>query len=367
MNCIRIVLLFIIFFISSNLSAQVEEAGEIRKVTGGGKEKSHELEISNRMQNAFEKSEAHDADLIFKKQVYRRLDLNKNPNAALYYPEDIVDGQKNLFRIILELVMDGKIPAYEYLDGREIFSPQYQMNPGDILDRFSIYGVTAKGSTEKNPKYVIEEADVPSGLVKNYYIIEDWEFDRRSSAMKTIVEAICPVLDKYGDYGEETRYPMFWIKMEDLAPYLLQQYVFVNDDNNLPRFSLGDFFKMNLYDGEIYKTKNLRNLSLAQIYPDEDDRKRAQDSIDYQLRNYGKDLWVPTREEYLEMKQAEEQRLKDEGQTEVTSGDIPEKKTSSISEGSSRAQKKKSTKKPKVKTSSSATNTAEKSVRRRKK
>lgn len=386
LNKILLFALLIVFSISA--SAQVENAGGVRKRSEKEtKDNGATPGVTDRMQGFFQKKGTHEADLSYMKQVYRRLDLEKGANAALYYPEDVIDGQENLFRIILNLVVEGKIPAYEYLDGREIFTDQYKMNVGDILSRFDIYAQPAKGSTERNPKYFIEEADVPTNQVLNYYIIEKWEFDRRSNAMKTTVEAICPVLNKYSDYGGEDRYPMFWVKFDNLRPYLAGQYVFISDDNNIPQYSLDDYFNLGLYEGEIYKTRNLRNQSLAQLFPDEDDMKRAQDSIDNHLRNYGKDLWVPSREEYLAMKGAGEKNKK-KGGKEREADEIPVRTVGSsdtittvvVAEeieveaqpaSSSRAKKKakkSSLKQPKVSSSSSAANSsAEKSVRRRKK
>lgn len=368
--------------------SQVENAGGVRKRSDKDKKENKAPgQVTDRMSSFYETNPTHEADIEYTKQIYRRIDLEKGANAALYYPEDIIDGQENLFRIILGNVINGNLPAYEYLDGREIFTDHYKINVGEMLDRFGIYGRQAKGSTEKNPKYEIDEADVPTNQVLNYYIIEKWEFDRRSNAMKTKVEAICPVLNRYGDYGGEARYPMFWVKFDALRPYLANQYVFISDDNNLPQYSLDDYFNLGLYDGEIYKTRNMRNLSMAQMFPDEDDLKRAQDSIDNRLRNYGKDLWVPTREEYLAMKEAEEQRKKDAGQTVVTADELPERTVKSESDEvettvteepvversavSARSKKKSTTKKPSAKkpkasSPSPSNSSAEKSVRRRK-
>ena len=227
---------------------------------------------------------------------------------------------------------------------------------------------------------------MPTGQVLNYYVLEKWEFDRRTNRMKTRVEAICPVLNRSADFGGDAKYPMFWVKFDQLRPYLAQQYIFLNDDNNLPQYSLDDYFNLGMYDGEIYKTRNLRNLSMAQMFPDEDDMKRAQDSIDNRLRNYGKNLWVPSREEYLAMKEKEEAAAE-----AIAAGDsIPERTVvtgEAISEdsdgddkprASARAKKRTSTKKssakkpkakkPKVSNSGGGNNNsnAVKSVRRRK-
>lgn len=348
---------------------------------GRKQEENAGQKITDRMQDFFENGKTHDADLAYMRELYRSLDVrNVAENTPLYYPEDVVDGQKNLFRIIFDLVVSGKIPAYEYLDGREVFTDQYKVKVGEMLDRFGL-NYQSQGNGDK-AVYTIEEADVPTGQVLKYYIIEKWEFDRRSNRMKANVRAICPVLTRLNDNGGQDNYPMFWIQFDQLRPYLAQQYVFLTDDNNLPQYSLDDYFNLGMYKGEIYKTKNLRNLSMAQMYPEEEDRQRAQDSIDKRVREFGKDLWVPTRDEYLAMREAEEKAAEAREKALANGDSIPErtivtaddtkvsKTRASQRPGRKKTQaSKKKPSTPKVsnsKASSSASSGAEKSVRRRK-
>ena len=241
-----------------------------------------------------------DADRQWMRVIYREIDLDKDKNAALYFPEDKVDDQENLFRIIMRLVANNQIPVYEYLDGREIFTDQYRVKVRDLLDRFHVPYSEAKGSTERNPRFNIDEADVPTTEVLSYFIIERWELDTRNNRIKTVVDAICPVLHRSGDFGGEAiKYPMFWVKYSDLRPWLAQQTIFTSDENNLPQCTYDDFFTLNKYEGDIYKTRNLRNRSMMQMYPDADDLKRAQDSIQTQLTKFEEKLWVPDREEVI--------------------------------------------------------------------
>jgi hypothetical protein len=98
---------------------------------------------------------------------------------------------------------------------------------------------------------------------------------------------------------------------------MAQQYVFTDDDNNLARYSIDDFFKLNMYTGEIYKTKNLRNQSLRQMYPEDEAYKHAQDSIEKRLRSFNQDLWVPPLEVLQARAEAEEKaRAEAEGELE---------------------------------------------------
>lgn len=355
--------------------AQVESGSGVRKRDRNRRTQTEGTpQVTERMQSFYEVTEPHDADLAYMRQIYRQLDLTKEANAPLYFPEDVIDGQENLFRILMRLVVSGQIPAYEYLDGREVFTDQYKIKVGEMLDRFGIYYTEGSGSTEKNPKYVIEEADVPTNEVLNYYIIEKWEFDRRSNQMKTRVEAICPVLNRSGDFGGEAKYPMFWVKFDAIRPYLAQQYIFISDDNNLPQYSIDDYFNIGMYEGEIYKTRNLRNLSMAQMYPDPDDLKRAQDSIDNRLRTFDDHLWVPSREEFLA--RAEKNELEAEGDSTVIAerdGETTTVSTSTTDDDDDKARNKRSKKKKKKKSkvqsssNSSSSSNATRSVRRRKK
>lgn len=371
----KILLTGLVGLAAAGAIAQVENAGTVRRRSPKEKRNQEKTQpgVTERMQDFYTVKEPHDADLQYMREIYRQIDLSKDQNTPLYFPEDIIDGQKNLFRTILELVVSGKVPAYEYLDGREVFTDKYQLKVNDMLDRFGIYYTTGKGHSDRNPNYVIEEADVPTTQVLNYYIIEKWEFDKRTHRMRTRVEAICPVLNRTGDFGGEAKYPMFWVKYDQLRPWLAQQYVFLTDDNNLPQYSLDDYFNLGMYDGEIYKTKNLRNQSMMQMYPDPDDLERAQDSIDNRLRNYGKDLWVPTREEYLAQKEREEEVAK-----ALAAGDtIPERTVATAKETRKVTTARKSTRKrgtarktktvkPKSASNGPASN-AERSVRRRRK
>ena len=263
--------------------------------------------VTQRMQTFYEDEPVSDSELQWMRVMYRQLDLTKDANGALYFPDEPVDGQENLFRIIMRLLANDELAAYEYLDGREVFTDNYRIKVRDMLDRFHILYTDAKGSTEKRPKFNIEEADVPASEVLTYYIIEKWEFDKRSNRMRTRIEAICPVLHRSGDFGgEAVRYPMFWVKYDELRPHLSTQNIFTDDDNNLATCTYDDYFQLGLYDGEIYKTRNLKNKSLMQLHPDPEEMKHAQDSIQNRLDTFEDKLWVPSLAELEARREAKE-------------------------------------------------------------
>lgn len=362
---------------SSGVVRKRAKDDEQNKSQAGGK-------VTQRMQSFYEETPKSEAELAWEKVVYRMLDLTNVKNATLYYPEEPTADQESLFRIIMRLLANDQIPAYEYLDGREVFTDQYRVKVKDILDRFHVIYTQAKGSTEKSPKYAIDDSDVPANEVLSYYIIEKWQIDNRNNRMETTIEAICPVLHRSGDFGgEAVRYPMFWIKFDNLRPYLTQQYIFVDDDNNLAKYTYDDFFQLTMYEGDIYKTRNLRNLSLMQQFPDPDELKHAQDSIQHRLLTYTDKMWVPTREELeaaREKRELEEakrlaaangEEFDEEAYLAAQKSDNKEKKSSKTKRGKAKAKDNKTkapkatkSKEPKVKESKS-NSSAVKSVRRR--
>lgn len=323
--------------------------------------------VTARMQQRMQETPVSDADLAWMKVIYRSLDLTKNENAPLYFPEMPVDGNESMIRIIMRLLANNQISAYEYLDGREVFTEETKLKVKDMLDQYQIYYQVAKGSTEKNPKFEIQDSDIPATEVLSYYIIERWEFDTRTNGMKTRIEAICPVLHREDEYGMDAmKYPMFWVKYEDLRPYLSTQNIFVSDDNNLPTYTYADYFTLGLYKGDIYKTRNLRNRSMKQIYPNPDDMARAQDSIQQQLDKFEDKLWVPSLEQLAaerEARQAKADSLAGKTVKDDSQKGESKKRVSTTSRGKAEA---KPAKVKKSKKSSAPKSSAQRSVRNRK-
>ena len=375
MKYLKVILLgLIVASATIGASAQVvKKSGDDRK----DKKNESGVQVTGRQQAFFEQKEPSEADLQWSKVVYRSLDLTKGKNPALYYPEEPNEDGESMFFIIMRLLANNQISAYEYLDGREMFTDEYKIKVAEMLDRFHVLYSEAKGSSEKNPKYAIEDADIPGNEILSYYIIEKWEFDTRSNKMQSRVEALCPVLHRQDEFGgEPIRFPMFWVKLNDIRPYIAQQYVFTDDDNNLMRYNLDDFFKLNMYQGDIYKVKNLRNQSLMQLFPDSVALKHAQDSIEQRLRRFDKDLWAPTRQE-LQAKADAKRKLEAEQNGETLDEDGAEatadkndkksvrkstKRGSKNENKSNKSNKKKTTKSKEIKTNQSAT----RSVRNRK-
>ena len=200
-------------------------------------------------------------DVVWRRDIYREINLEDEANSGLYYPTEPVGKQMNLFTYIFKLALNGYIPVYEYrLDGNEVLDASAKADMKTILDNYHIFYEEADG------KVKVDNSDIPSAEVKMYYLKESAYYDQANSSFHIKPLALCPVMLREDDFGgEASKYPLFWVKYSEVEPYLSRQTVMTSDKNNAATMNLDDFFTLNRYKGKIYKTNNMLGKTLAQI------------------------------------------------------------------------------------------------------
>ena len=85
-------------------------------------QKSNANNITTRAKIGFPTTATMSEDVVWRRDIYREMNLEDDANAGLYYPVEPVGTQMNLFTYLFKLLMTGNIKAYEYrLDGNESF------------------------------------------------------------------------------------------------------------------------------------------------------------------------------------------------------------------------------------------------------
>lgn len=294
------------------------------------------------------------ADAAWRRDIYRTLDLTKDANAVLYYPTMPQGNRMNLFTFLFHAIHRGQIKAYDYkLDGNEDFSAKNEVKVKDLMDRYEIfYETNAEGKTRVN------DADLPSDQVKVYFIKESEYYDQYTATFRKKVTAICPVLKRGDDFGgADSQYPMFWVKYDDIAPYLGQLMLMGSNVNNAATMSADDFFTLGAYQGDIYKTTNLQDRILVnEMETDANVTHREQKRIEREIIDFQDHMWG--RDSVAMAKKAAEQALADS----LAAVEKPKSKRTTTSRTPSRRSTTKvkenkttKTKTPKTKTTKSST------------
>jgi gliding motility associated protien GldN len=246
-------------------------------------------ELTVRAQNMNQQLTQEIGNARWMRVIYRELDMTKDKNAPLYYPERPVNGMMSLFTSIFQLVSEGKLPIYEYLDGYEIFDDAHLVDFKQVLDRFYIMYDTIPGQRGEPTRFVFNESDIPSAEVKAFYVKEAWYFDQNNSVYDVKILAVCPIIFLNVDFGEQ-RSPMFWVPYEELRPYVSNSLIMTSNLNNAKTFTVDDYFRRRMFDGDIIKTENLMNLPL-QAYVPADSLQFERDRIEGELVAFEKSLW----------------------------------------------------------------------------
>lgn len=249
-------------------------------------QKSNANTMTTRAQLSFPTQATMSEDVVWRRDIYREVDLHDDENAGLYYPKEPVGTQMNLFTYIFKLMMRGTIKAYEYrLDGNELFTDSARIKPLQFLKDQGIY-------FERTDKGVrLEDSDIPSKEVTAYYIKESAYYDQATSTFHTKALALCPIwVEEWG--GESERKPLFWVKYDELAPFLAKQTIMTSNLNNAATMSIDDFFTLNMYKGKIYKTNNMLGESLAKICGNDSSKISAeQRRIEAELKEFESHIW----------------------------------------------------------------------------
>ena len=243
--------------------------------------------MSVRAQISFPTAVDMPEEVVWRRDIYRELDLTKDDNAGLYYPVEPQGKQLNLFTYIFKLAQNGYIPVYEYpTDGSDVFTNDAKVEMKTFLDNYHIF------YEEQDGKLKVDNSDIPSSEVKKFFLKESAYYDQANSSFHIKVLALCPVMLREDDFGgEATQYPLFWVKYSDLEPFLNRQTIMPSSLNNAATMSMDDFFTLNMYRGQIYKTNNAQGKTLAQYCPDEASMTAEQKRIEKELADFRKNIF----------------------------------------------------------------------------
>ncbi len=280
-----LILITVTLLLAGTANAQPTKS---RVATAAKTEQAGKSSATDRASLMFPTTAAMPEDVVWKRDIYRQLDLTKDKNAPMYYPVEPMGRQVNLFTYLFRLILTGRVNAYSYkLDGNESFDEKDKLPVKEMLERYGIY------YEENNGKMTVADSDVPSAEATRYYIKESIYMDQRTGTFKTKVTALCPVLMRGADEfsSDATPYPLFWVNYDDVAPWLAKLPMMPSDLNNVTNMTADDFFTMNRYEGQIYKTNNMQGKMLHNYCPTDSDMVAEQKRIEKQLGDFEKNVW----------------------------------------------------------------------------
>ena len=287
------------FFMTLALFAQAQNTTGVRAGSGANRNAQQQagvntglpgLTVRSQMMNEQLTQEIGNARWI--RNIMRELDLTKEKNAPLYYPVQEMNGMKNLFTSLFQLVSEDKIKIYGYQADYDSFEDDNIMTFKEMLNKFNIYYDEIPPGGGRPASFAVNSSDIPSREVNRYFVKEAYYFDQNNSQYDVKTLALCPIANITMDSGEEVPQPMFWVKYEDIRPYIVNNRIMTSSINNAKIYTMDDFFRRRMYDGEIIQTENLLNLPLMALFETDEEVFAEQERIEEQLRSFNDSLWI---------------------------------------------------------------------------
>ncbi len=202
-----------------------------------------------------------EADITWKKRVWRMIDLRQKQNQPLYFPVKPKKHWKNLVTVLIDAVKSEQLTAYDAKLDDQFLVPLTPDKVEEIIVKYDTVDEYNDEGEVIGQKATRQELD-PS-LVKKIQIKEVWYFDKQRSVMDVRILGICPKVERYDDYGtfvgEE---PLFWIYFPDAREILAKAEVF-NPFNTSANLTYDDYFMKRLFDSYIYKEDNVYDRKIS--------------------------------------------------------------------------------------------------------
>lgn len=207
-----------------------------------------------------------EADMFWTKRIWRVIDLREKQNHPLYFPSTPIGDRKSLSQTIFDAVYRGEITAYKNDD----FTRPEPMTYDEVKAAMGAVDKVQVGKTLTGADTVMtQKGEIISSEIKEYWLKEEWFFDKNSSTFGVRILAICPI--RHYQEVSSAGIPMnrkgstFWIYF-DQARHVFVRAESYNEANDARRLTFDDIFLKRMFSSFILKEANVQDNRLIRDY-----------------------------------------------------------------------------------------------------
>lgn len=199
-------------------------------------------------------SHLREADVMWSKRMWRRVDMREKINLVFYYPDEKIANRRSLAQVIWDgITIDGTITPYQDDEFKTA------MTKADLEGMFNKIDTTyIDQDGDGNPDPVITKEKFEPSKVKKFRIKEDWFFDKQRSVMDVRILGIAPEVAVTDENGNEKGSKAFWIYYPE-ARYVFANAEVFNRQNDGERRTFQDIFWKRMFNSYVYKEQNVYN------------------------------------------------------------------------------------------------------------
>ncbi len=236
---------------------------------------------------------AREADAMWSKVVWRRIELSERANQHLYFPTTPQDGRMSLIDVLLEGIHTQGLTAYQESNGNEF---------GTIITEKEVHEKMGASEQLVN-NYSLDGDELPPTLIpipynsseiKSYLVKEVWFYDKQRSVMDVRIIGLCPLRTFFREDDVDQEHPLFkptfWVYYPEARSVLANAECF-NVMNDASRLNFDDVFQKRFFSSYIYAESNVYDNRIVSEYAQGKECLLEADRIKNNIGNFEQDIW----------------------------------------------------------------------------
>jgi gliding motility associated protien GldN len=250
-------------------------------------------EIHTKMNKPMPYQYVREADVMWSKIIWRRIELSEKMNHILALPQQPSRGSMSLIDVILDGIHTKGLTAYRA-------RAQDAGNEFDVIltedDVHKEMGATTTQQVvETTEGYDTVTVQVPynSAEISAYLVKELWFFDKQRSVLDVRIIGLCPIRKYYREDDVEQTRPLykkvFWINYAEARPLLAKSPIY-SPYTDLKNISYDDIFQKRFFSSYIFMESNPYRRAILQYETGLEVLLEAK-RIKNEIFNFEQDLW----------------------------------------------------------------------------
>jgi gliding motility associated protien GldN len=193
-----------------------------------------------------------EADIMWKKRLWRELDTREKQNVAFRFAGDENSGGGYFIEILIDALKKGKIKAY----ADERFTMALSKDQIMQLTQGKLDSNMVENPITGEKELKVTQRDFNPDDYTKFRMKEDVIFDRNLGREVTRIIGLAPMKDVMNEDGTyRFSQALFWIYFPD-ARNVLAQYEVFNPENDIARMTWDDYFENRFFSSRIIKASN---------------------------------------------------------------------------------------------------------------